>query len=129
MAAPAASSVSALRAGSPVFTFHRRRGVRVISASTTAAPTPLPTLSPSGTDLGAFTCLDHSGGANVGSAMQLSAVRVAHQPGFDRRSFIVQASNDPNQLLIAEGHHHAAADRGPIIVLELVGKGPIERYR
>jgi hypothetical protein len=57
------------------------------SASTTAAPTPLPTLSPSGTDLGAFSCLDHSGGANVGSAMQLAAVRVAHQPGFDRIVF------------------------------------------
>jgi hypothetical protein len=57
------------------------------SASTTAAPTPLPTLSPSGTDLGAFSCLDHSGGANVGSAMQLAVVRVAHQPGFDRIVF------------------------------------------
>jgi hypothetical protein len=57
------------------------------SASTTAAPTPLPTLSPSGTDLGPFSCVDHSGGANVGSAMQLSAVRVAHQPGFDRIVF------------------------------------------
>ena len=57
------------------------------SASTTAAPTPLPTLSPSGTDLGAFSCLDQSGGANVGSAMQLAAVRVAHQPGFDRIVF------------------------------------------
>jgi hypothetical protein len=57
------------------------------SASTTAAPTPLPTLSPSGTDLGAFSCLDHSGGANTGSAMQLTAVRVAHQPGYDRIVF------------------------------------------
>src|ERR1700694_3784994 len=57
------------------------------SASTTAAPTPLPTLSPSGTDLGAFSCLDHTGGANTGSAMQLTAVRVAHQPGFDRIVF------------------------------------------
>jgi hypothetical protein len=57
------------------------------SASTTAAPTPLPTLSPSGTDLGAFSCLDKSGGANTGSAMQLTAVRVAHQPGFDRIVF------------------------------------------
>src|ERR1700693_1172631 len=57
------------------------------SASTTAAPTPLPTLSPSGTDLGAFSCVDHSGGADNGLAMQLTVVRVAHQPGFDRIVF------------------------------------------
>jgi hypothetical protein len=57
------------------------------SASTTAAPTPLPTLSPSGTDNGAFSCLDTSGGADSGLAMQLTAVRVAHQPGFDRIVF------------------------------------------
>jgi hypothetical protein len=57
------------------------------SPSTTAAPTPLPTLSPSGTDLGAFSCLDTSGGADSGLAMQLTAVRVAHQPGFDRIVF------------------------------------------
>jgi hypothetical protein len=55
--------------------------------SATAAPTPLPTVPPSGTDLGAFSCLDHSGGANSGSAMQLTAVRVAHQPGYDRIVF------------------------------------------
>lgn len=57
------------------------------SASTTAAPTPIPTLSPSGTDLGTFSCLDTSGGADSGLAMQLTAVRVAHQPGFDRIVF------------------------------------------
>jgi hypothetical protein len=57
------------------------------SPSTTAAPTPLPTLSPSGTDLGAFSCLDTSGGADSGLAMQLTAVRVAHQTGFDRIVF------------------------------------------
>jgi hypothetical protein len=57
------------------------------SASTTAAPTPVPTVSPSGTDLGPFSCLDHGGGANSGSAMQLTFVRVAHQPGFDRIVF------------------------------------------
>jgi hypothetical protein len=56
------------------------------SASTTAAPTPLPT-QPAATDLGSFSCLDHSGGADSGSAMQLTAVRVAHQPGFDRIVF------------------------------------------
>jgi len=56
------------------------------SASTTAAPTPLPT-QPSATDLGAFSCLDHSGGADSGPAMQLTAVRGAHQTGFDRIVF------------------------------------------
>src|SRR5438132_9524871 len=56
------------------------------SASTTAAPTPLPT-QPAATDLGAFGCLDHSGGTNSGPAMQLTAVRVAHQTGFDRIVF------------------------------------------
>jgi hypothetical protein len=57
------------------------------SASTTAAPTPLPTVAPSASDAGPFSCLDHSGGADSGLAMQLTAVRVAHQPGFDRVVF------------------------------------------
>ena len=57
------------------------------SASTTAASTPLPT-QPAPTDLGAFSCVDHSGGSNSGPAMQLTAVRVAHQSaGYDRIVF------------------------------------------
>jgi hypothetical protein len=57
------------------------------SASTTAAPTPIPT-APAATDLGPFSCLDHSGGANTGLAMQVTAVRVAHQAsGYDRIVF------------------------------------------
>jgi hypothetical protein len=56
------------------------------SASTTAAPTPLPT-QPTASDIGPFSCLDHSGGTDTGSPMQLTAVRVAHQPGFDRIVF------------------------------------------
>jgi hypothetical protein len=56
------------------------------SASTTAAPTPLPT-QPAATDSGSFACLDHSGGADTGPAMQLTALRVAHQQGFDRIVF------------------------------------------
>jgi hypothetical protein len=59
----------------------------ISSASTTAAPTPLPTVPPSGTDLAPFGCVDHSGGANSGPAMQLTAVRVAHQTGYDRIVF------------------------------------------
>ena len=55
--------------------------------SPTAAPTPLPT-EPAATDLGAFSCLDHSGGADTGLAMQLTAIRVAHQAGgYDRIVF------------------------------------------
>jgi hypothetical protein len=57
------------------------------SASTTAAPTPMPT-QPAATDPGPFSCLDHSGGADTGLAMQLTAVRVAHQAGgYDRIVF------------------------------------------
>jgi hypothetical protein len=57
------------------------------SASTTAAPTPLPTVPPSASDPGPFSCVDHSGGADSGPAMQLIDVRVAHQAGFDRIVF------------------------------------------
>jgi hypothetical protein len=57
------------------------------SASTTAAPTPLPTVPPSASDPGPFSCVDHSGGADSGPAMQLTDVRVAHQAGFDRIVF------------------------------------------
>jgi hypothetical protein len=57
------------------------------SASTTAAPTPLPTQPPA-TDSGSFACLDHSGGTDTGPAMQLTDVRVAHQSaGYDRIVF------------------------------------------
>jgi hypothetical protein len=56
------------------------------SASTTAAPTALPT-APAATDLGPFTCQDRSGGTSGSPPMQLTDVRVAHQPGFDRIVF------------------------------------------
>ena len=57
------------------------------SPSTTAAPTTAPTVSPSGTGLGPFTCADQTGGADSGLAMQLTHVRVAHQSGYDRVVF------------------------------------------
>jgi hypothetical protein len=57
------------------------------TAAPTPAPTPAPTVSPSATDLGPFTCADHSGGADTGLAMQLTAVRIAHQTGYDRIVF------------------------------------------
>jgi hypothetical protein len=56
------------------------------SASASAAPTPLPT-QPAATDLGAFTCQDRSGGASGSATMQLTDVRIAHQPGYDRLVF------------------------------------------
>ena len=57
------------------------------SASTSPAPTPLPTV-PSATDLTPFACQDLAGGSSPGQPMQLTAVRVAHQPaGYDRIVF------------------------------------------
>jgi hypothetical protein len=57
------------------------------SASTSAAPTPLPTI-PSSTDLTPFQCQDLAGGSSPGPAMRLTAVRVAHQAaGYDRIVF------------------------------------------
>lgn len=57
------------------------------SASASAAPTPLPTVSEA-INLGPFTCQDVSGGTSGGTPMQLTAVRVAHQPAsYDRIVF------------------------------------------
>ena len=57
------------------------------AASASPAPTPLPT-APQATDQGPFSCTDRSGGTDSGPAMQLTAVRVAHQPaGYDRIVF------------------------------------------
>ena len=57
------------------------------SASASAAPTPLPTVSEA-VNLGPFKCQDLSGGTSGGMPMQLTAVRVAHQPaGYDRIVF------------------------------------------
>jgi hypothetical protein len=59
----------------------------VASASTTPAPTPLPTV-PEATDLGPFTCQDKSGGSEAGPAMRLTDIRIAHQTaGYDRIVF------------------------------------------
>jgi hypothetical protein len=57
------------------------------SPSTSAAPTPLPTVA-SATDLTPFACQDLAGGSTPGQPMSLTAVRVAHQPaGYDRIVF------------------------------------------
>src|ERR1700694_1068539 len=68
------------------------------SASTTAAPTPLPTLSPSGTDLGAFSCLDHTGGANTGSGNEATAAAGAAPPGIRHRAYPLRAVQEVEQL-------------------------------
>jgi hypothetical protein len=60
------------------------------SASTTAAPTPLPATpeATAGTTLPAFSCQDQSGGTSGAAPMQLTAVRIAHQAaGYDRIVF------------------------------------------
>jgi hypothetical protein len=57
------------------------------ASSPSAAPTPLPTVSEA-TNLGPFACQDASGGTSGGMPMQLTAIRVAHQPaGYDRIVF------------------------------------------
>jgi hypothetical protein len=73
-------------------------GIIQPSPSPTVAPTPLPTAEPSGSGLGPFTCVDHSGGADTGLAMQLTDVRVAHHPGYDRIVFYFapQAGSTPH---------------------------------
>jgi len=62
----------------------------VPSASTTAAPTPVPATpeATNGNALPAFSCQDQSGGTTGAAPMQLTAVRVAHQAaGYDRIVF------------------------------------------
>ena len=67
------------------------------SASASPAPTPLPTASPAA-DLGPFSCQDTSGGASGALPMQLTAVRVAHQPGYDRIVFEFAAPGTSSYL-------------------------------
>ncbi len=62
-------------------------GIIQPSPSPTVSPTPVPTTQASPTDLGPFTCSDHSGGADTGLAMQLTDVSVAHDPAYDRLVF------------------------------------------
>ncbi len=54
-------------------------------ATTTPMPTTSPSPSPSAQDLGPFLCSDRAGGGALAS--QLTAVRVAHHPGYDRVTF------------------------------------------
>jgi hypothetical protein len=57
------------------------------SSSTTAAPTPLPTVLES-VEQGPFTCQDRTGGSYTSPVMRLVNVRAAHQPaGYDRIVF------------------------------------------
>ena len=41
----------------------------------------------------------------------------------------MQAGDHANHLFLAEGHDYAAADGRVVVSLQLVGKGPVERYR
>src|SRR3989475_12058492 len=68
------------------------------SASTTAAPTPLPT-QPTATDLGAFSCLDHSGGAASGPGSQAAPVRGAPPTGLGRNLFRLPPQRRPPRHL------------------------------
>ncbi len=50
------------------------------------APTTTPSATASGSDLGPFSCSDRTGGSSSASS-QLTEVRVAHHPGYDRITF------------------------------------------
>ena len=62
------------------------------AAPTTAAPTPTAAASPGSTP--ASACPDQSGGA-AGNQAQLTAIRIAHNPGFDRLVFEFGPSTAP----------------------------------
>ncbi len=64
-------------------------------ATGTPSPTPVATTSQSPSaspDLGPFACANRTGGVPT-AFMQLSAIRVAHQTGFDRVTFEFAASS------------------------------------
>jgi hypothetical protein len=66
--------------------------VPATSAPTTAAPSPTGTLAPGSTP--ATACPERTGGATTNQA-QLTAIRIAHNPGFDRVVFEFGPSTAP----------------------------------
>ena len=62
------------------------------AAPTTAAPSPTPPASPGSTP--ASACPDQTGGSTANQA-QLVAIRIAHNPGFDRLVFELGPSTAP----------------------------------
>jgi hypothetical protein len=55
-------------------------------AAVSPSPSPSVVATPAGSDLGPFTCTNRAGGVH-NAAANLSAIRVAHQTGFDRITF------------------------------------------
>ncbi|MDQ6709536.1 MAG: hypothetical protein M3Z11_03160 [Candidatus Dormibacteraeota bacterium] len=83
------------------------------SATPSLAPTPAPTQSPApgATPLGAFTCADHSGGSPTGTSPgQLTDIRIAHQPGYDRIVFQFAAGPVPTYTLTRQASAHFVKD-------------------
>lgn len=82
--APATSAPAATRTASPT--------VAPTAATTTAAPSPTSAASPGSTP--ATACPERTGGATANQA-QLTAIRIAHNPGFDRLVFEFAPSTVP----------------------------------
>ena len=83
-AAPTTAAPTATRAASPT--------VAPTAAPTTAAPSPTAPASPGSTP--ATACPERTGGATANQA-QLTAIRIAHNPGFDRVVFEFGPSTAP----------------------------------
>jgi hypothetical protein len=82
------------------------------SATPSLAPTPVPTLppSPAATALGPFTCTDLSGGTPTTPPAQLTAVRIAHQSGYDRMVFEFSGGTLPAYTLTRQASTHFTKD-------------------
>jgi hypothetical protein len=83
-AAPTTAAPTATRTASPT--------VAPTAAPTTAAPSPTAPASPGSTP--ATACPERTGGATTNQA-QLTAIRIAHNPGFDRVVFEFGPSTAP----------------------------------
>lgn len=77
-------------------------------ATSTAMPTRSPSPSPSAQDLGPFSCSDRAGGDAM-ALSQLTAVRVAHHPGYDRITFEF-AGALPRYTLVRQTTAHFVRD-------------------
>ena len=85
-----AAVVLLVRSGAILNDFQTAKGTPSPSASapTITSPSPPPTASATaGSSLPPFTCQDQNGGTSGSAPMQLTAVRVAHQAGYDRIVF------------------------------------------
>jgi len=89
---PSASTVTAAPTAAPTATRTASPTVAPTAAPTTAAPSPTTAASPGSTP--ATACPERTGGATTNQA-QLTAIRVAHNPGFDRVVFEFGPSTAP----------------------------------